>query len=146
MNKVEQWLLYIANALVGGTGLVYAWMRYLLKPAGEFAIVNHPWQPFVQHAHIWAAPLLVLAIGHVSYHHAIVYWRSGTVSGRRSGIAMLALALPMIFSGYFLQTSVDETWRLVWIVVHVATSTIWLAGFVAHLVSHVRARGRSAPC
>jgi hypothetical protein len=140
MSRLDQWLLYLANALVGGTGLVYAWMRYLLKPEGEFAIVNHPWQSDVQHLHILTAPLLVLIIGHITYHHAIVYWQAGTKPGRRTGITMLALALPMIFSGYFLQTAVDETWRTIWIVIHVATSALWLAGFAGHLLAHLQSR------
>lgn len=140
MNRIDQWLLYVANALVGGTGLIYAWMRYVLKPVDEFAVANHPWQPFVQHAHIWTAPLLVLVIGHVAYHHAIVYWKAETRPGRRTGLSMLALALPMIFSGYFLQTAVEETWRTAWMVVHVATSIAWLAGFGLHLVTHAAGR------
>jgi hypothetical protein len=140
MSKLEQWLLYVANLLVGGTGVVYAWMRYLVTPDGEFAVVNHPWQPFVQHAHIWTAPLLVLVVGHVLYHHAIVYWRSRTRLGRRTGTTIALLALPMIFSGYFLQTSVSDTWRTIWTVVHVATSLLWLGGTAAHVLTHVRDR------
>ncbi len=142
MNRIDQWLLYVANALVGGTGLVYAWMRYLLKPVDEFAVANHPWQPDVQHLHILTAPLLVLVIGHIAYHHAIVYWKAGMRPGRRTGLSMLALAAPMIFSGYFLQTAVSETWRFTWIIIHVSTSLIWLAGFGLHLVVHARNRRR----
>jgi hypothetical protein len=144
MNKIDQWLLYVANALVGGTGLVYAWMRYLLEPVDEFAVANHPWQPDVQHLHILTAPLLVLVIGHVAYHHAVVYWKADTRPGRRTGLTMLALAMPMILSGYLLQTAVSETWRITWIVIHVSTSVIWLAGFSLHLVTHARNRRSQA--
>lgn len=129
-----------SNLLVGGTGLVYAWMRYFAESADAFAIVNHPWQPTVQHLHVISAPLLVFAFGHMFYHHALLSWRAMIRPGRRSGLTMLFLAVPMIASGYLLQTSVEETWRTTWIVVHVATSLAWLLGYGAHLFTHFSAR------
>ncbi|HPK65509.1 MAG TPA: hypothetical protein PKX99_02905 [Thermoanaerobaculia bacterium] len=63
MSRIEAWLLHIGSLLVGGTGLVYAWMRYVATPADPDAVVSHPWQPMVQHLHVLTAPLLVLAIG-----------------------------------------------------------------------------------
>ena len=140
MTRFDRWLLYVANLLVGGTGMVYAWMRYILKPVEEFSIVNHPWQPFVQHAHVVVAPLLVFAIGCVWHHHAMLYLKSAVRPGRRSGTSMVFLALPMVLSGYLIQISVEESWRNAWIVVHVATSVLWLAGFAAHLFTHKLAK------
>lgn len=140
MSPLEKHLFLAANLLVGGTGLVYGWFRYFATSDDPFAVVNHPAQPLWQHLHIWLAPLLVLAVGHFLYHHALLYWRAGTTEGRRSGLSMLALAPPMIFSGYLLQTAVDETWRQVWIGLHVATSLLWLAGVGVHLLSHYASR------
>jgi hypothetical protein len=31
-------------------------MRCLAEPADEWAVVNHPWQPHLQHLHVLAAP------------------------------------------------------------------------------------------
>ena len=59
MTRLEAWFLHVATILVGGGGLVYAWMRYFVRPDDPFAVVNHPWQPDVQHLHVLAAPLLV---------------------------------------------------------------------------------------
>ena len=56
-------------------------------------------------------------------------------SRRRSGILLVGLAAPMILSGYLLQTAVDEPWRRIWIALHLASSTLWLAGTVAHLLT-----------
>lgn len=143
MTTFDRWLIGLANLLVGGTGLVYAWMRYLLQPADEFAIVNHPWQPGVQHLHILVAPLLVIAFGQLWHQHAWLAWRAGAPRGRRTGLTMLATGLPMIFSGYLIQISTEEVWRNVWVVVHVAVSLLWLTGYASHVIRH-RLRGDRA--
>ena len=140
MNAFDRWLFYAANLLVGGSGLVYAVLRYLVKPTDPYAVVSHPAQPLWQHLHIWTAPLLVFAFGHFFYQHALLYWQAGTRPGRRSGLLMLGLAVPMIASGYFLQTAVDESWRQAWIIIHVATSLLWLVGVLAHLFTHYSIR------
>lgn len=136
MSTFDRWLVGLANVLVGGTGLVYAWMRYLLKPVEEFAVVNHPWQPDVQHLHVLAAPLLVLGFGQLMHQHAWLAWRAGARHGKRSGLTMLATGLPMIFSGYLIQVATEESWRTIWVFMHVATSLLWLAGYGIHLIRH----------
>lgn len=140
MTRAEKYIFIAANLLVGGTGLVYGWFRYVAKSDDPFAVVNHPAQPLWQHLHIWTAPLLVFAFGHFFHQHALLYWKAGTEPGRRSGLSMLALAVPMIASGYLLQTAVDEAWRQAWIITHVATSLLWLAGVIAHLFTHFSTR------
>ena len=138
MNAFDRWLFYAANLLVGSSGLVYALLRYLVKPTDPYAVVNHPAQPLVQHLHVWTAPLLVFAFGHFFYHHAWAGWRGGVREGRRSGLTLLALGGPMIASGYLLQTATSEGWRTAWIVIHVAASLLWLAGAAGHLLAHRR--------
>jgi hypothetical protein len=142
VSRGEAWLLHVANALVGGTGLVYGVMRYFMAPIGDAGVVNHPLQPLVQHAHLWTAPVLVFAFGHIWHRHAWSYYRSPQREGRRSGVTLLMMAVPMILSGYFIQTAVSEFWRLTWIVVHVGTALLWLACYPAHLVSHWLGRRR----
>lgn len=131
MTRFEAWLVHLANLLVGGTGLVYAWCRYVAVPADEFALV-HPWQAAAQHAHVLAAPLLVFALGFIWRAHVWAGFRLGSPGRRRSGVTLLALAAPMIASGYLLQVAVEPPWRRGWIAVHVATSALWLAGTLAH--------------
>jgi len=140
MTRAEKYLFITANVLVGGTGIVYGWFRYFAKSDDPFAVVGHPAQPLWQHLHIWTAPLLVFAFGHFFHQHALLYWKAGTLPGRRSGLTMLALAVPMIASGYLLQTAVDDMWRQAWIITHVATSLLWLAGVIAHLFTHYSTR------
>ena len=76
MSRSERLFLHVANGLVGGTGLVYAAMRYLMNPTDEWSVVNHPWQPHVQHLHVLVAPLLVFAAGLIWSRHvsALRFW------------------------------------------------------------------------
>lgn len=140
---MTRWLagfVHAANALVAATGLLYAWMRYGLAPPDAYAVVNHPWQPFIQHLHVWTAPLLVFAVGLIWQAHVWSHWRSGMASGRRSGVSLLASLAPMVASGYLLQTAVSPAWRVAWLAVHLASSTLWLVGYAAHAVAKLRRR------
>lgn len=143
MSRFEAWTTHAATLLVGGTGLVYAWMRYLVHPADPFAVVNHPLQPFVQHLHILVAPLLVFAAGLMWHQHAWAYWRRGVQRHRRSGASLLFTLVPMVVSGYLIQTAVDGGWRRAWVIVHLAASGLWLLGYLAHQVPALWQKRRS---
>ncbi len=131
MSRGQAVFLHLANLAVAGTGLVYAWMRYLVAPADEWAVVNHPWQPLVQHLHVLAAPLLVFAIGLIWSVHVLGKLQNGH-RVRASGLGLMALFLPMVASGYLLQVAVDPGWRQTWIWIHVASSLLWVAAFAFH--------------
>lgn len=132
MSRFEALSLHAATLLVGGTGLVYAWMRFLVTPADPFAVVNHPWQPLVQHLHVLAAPALVFALGLVWRAHVVAGLRLGVGERRRSGVGLALSALPMVASGYLLQTTTAPEWRRIWLWVHLATGALWLAGYLVH--------------
>lgn len=140
MNRLQAWTVHLSTAAVGGTGLVYAWMRYLLQPADPYAVVNHPLQPAVQHLHVLAAPLLVFAAGLVWREHAWGHWREGVVRRRRSGLGMIVALAPMVVSGYLLQTTVTPGWHAAWVGIHLGASALWLAGYAGHLAVAVRRR------
>ena len=133
-------LLHLSNLLVLLTGSVYGSMKYFMKPASEFDVVNHSWQPHVLHAHVVTAPFLTMVIGSMLIHHAWVYFTTGMREGKYSGLAMAGLALPMIFSGYFIQVSMNDAWRLAWIILHIITSTLWTLNYVGHWFFHKKAR------
>lgn len=134
MSRFEAWTLHLGTLLVGGTGLVYAWMLYLLTPLEPWAVVNHPWQPQVQHLHVWLAPLLVFGAGQIWRAHAWVHLSRGVRRRRGSGLALTATLVPMVVSGYLIQTAVGEGWRAVWVGVHLAASALWVAGHLAHVL------------
>lgn len=133
MTRGQLVMLHIANLAVAGTGLVYAWMRYLVEPADEWAVVNHPWQPHLQHLHVLAAPLLVFAVGLVWSGHVAAKLRNGR-RNRVAGVGLTALFLPMAASGYLLQVAVDPGWRGRWVWLHVAASLLWIGAFIVHQV------------
>jgi hypothetical protein len=134
VSRFEAWFLHLSSLLVGGTGLVYAWMVYLVKPADPYSVVNHPWQPAVQHLHILVAPLLVFAAGMVWRRHAWSHWQRGVEPRRRSGASLIFTLVPMVVSGYLIQTAVEGDWRRIWVVVHLVASGLWLLGYLAHQV------------
>lgn len=135
MKRVDAWSVHASNILVGGTGAVYGWMRYFTAPTDPYAVVNHPWQPALQHWHVWTAPLLVFAAGLIWRNHVVAHWKSGRPGGRWSGISLALTLVPMVVSGYLIQTAVGGGWRQAWIIVHVSTSVIWILGYLAHLVT-----------
>ena len=120
---------------MGITGVVYGYMRYFAEPADPYAVVNHPWQPVLRDTHIVTAPLLVFAVAWVWQDHVWKRVRSGFRARRSTGLALFALFVPMVLSGYLLQVAVEPAWKNVWIVLHVATSCVWTVGFLVHLVS-----------
>jgi len=134
VNRFEAWMLHVSNLLVGGTGLVYAWMIYLVKPEDPYAVVHHPLQPQVQHLHILVAPLLVFTAGLIWRRHVWWQWRRGNGERRRSGVSLALFLVPMIVSGYLIQTAVDAGWRQIWVIVHLTSSGLWLVGYLGHQV------------
>jgi len=140
MNRWDSWILHAANVLVVSTGIVYAVMRYLLKPVDEWAVINHPWQPHLQHLHVLTAPLLVFACGLIWNQHVAENLGRGGQRGRRSGPGLLFALVPMILSGYLIQTTVAESWRQAWIVVHLISSAAWTLAFVGHFAGPIWAR------
>lgn len=145
MKRWELWLQYAANLLVIGTGSVYAFMRYFLQPIDEWAVINHPWQPYVQHLHVLTAPLLVFACGLIWHRH--VARRIGAEEHRRggSGPGLAAALVPMIASGYLLQTTSATSWRQVWLVLHLASSGLWTLLVATHFLRWSKIRDRLGP-
>ncbi len=141
MSRAVAWFTHSATFLVGASGLTYAVMRYLLRPADPYAVVNHPWQPAVQHLHLLTAPLLVFACGLIWQHHICPGLGRGRTSRWWSGAATSASLVPMIVSGYLIQITVADSWRAVWVAVHVVASVLWIGGYALHFAGRWRRRG-----
>jgi hypothetical protein len=149
VSRTLAWFVHLSNAAVGLTGLVYAWMRYAMEPGDPYSVVAHPAQPFVQHTHLWAAPFAVFAVGLIWQQHVWKHWRRRLSARRRTGLMLMTTAAPMILSGYLIQTAVTPTWRTVWIVAHLGTSALWVAGYLGHALLKKNgtksSMGRTAP-
>lgn len=135
MTRAEAWLQHLSNLLVGGTGLIYAWMRYALAPEDPYAVVNHRFERDVQHLHLLTAPLLVFAVALVWQRHVWARVRSGFAPRRPTGLALAISFAPMLASGYLLQTAQSQAWRTAWIWVHLSSSGLWLVALAVHLLS-----------
>lgn len=135
MTRAEAWLQHVSNLLVGGTGLIYAWMRYAVEPDDPYAVVNHPLERDVQHLHVLTAPLLVFAVALVWQRHVWARVRSGFAPRRPTGLALASSFAPMAASGYLLQTAEAEGWRTAWLIVHLMSSGLWLLAMLVHLLS-----------
>ncbi len=144
MSARLRWLVHAANLSVALTGVIYFVMKFLMEPVDEWAVVNHPWQPAMQHLHVVAAPLLVFVVGYIWRQH-IAYGLAHGEASRRSGWGLILSFAPMAASGYLVQISTDETWRTIWSYLHLVTSGVWLLAFAAHLVASLTvARHRAA--
>ncbi len=132
MSRSQAWFLHFSTLTVGGTGLVYGYMRYFAEPKDPFTVVNHPLQPDVQHVHILFAPILVFACGWIWQNHAWKRVRSGFKQHRRSGWMLILTLLPMVFSGYLVQISEQDSIRLFWTWVHGVSSCVWILFALVH--------------
>lgn len=142
MTPGERALHHLSNLLVGGTGLVYLWMAWLLTPPDEWAVVNHPWQPDVQHLHVLVAPLLVFAVGLMWRTHIQMRLRLQGGFKADSGTLLVLLFAPMVVSGYALQVSADEGWREAWSWLHGLSGGVWTLGYLVHFLRR-KARSRA---
>ncbi len=144
IEKMDLWLIRVATVLAAGSGLVYAAMIYLLEPTDEWSVVNHPWQPHVQHLHILVVPLLVFAVAVVWRSHALNKQKGKRNSGRFSGWGLMLVFWPMVASGFLLQVSISESWRSFWALSHLICSLLWLAAAAGHVVVSIVKRRAAA--
>jgi hypothetical protein len=135
MTRGSAWGVHLAVLAVGGTGLVYGWMRYFLEPVDELALVHHPLEPRFQHLHVLFAPLLVFACAAIWNEHVWKRVRGGHRPRWRTGLVLFALFLPMVLSGGWVQVAEGETVRQLAIWTHAGSGTVFCVAYVAHLVS-----------
>lgn len=134
MTPLEKWLVWLSTAAVGVSGIVYGVMKYLMRSDDPYAVVHHPWQPVFLKLHIVTAPVLVFAVGAVFARHVVHHWRSGRETGRGSGLAIVATLIPMMLSGYLIQTLTSASWIFRVAVLHMTASALYLLGVAAHEV------------
>ena len=122
-----------AVLLTGGSGLAYAWMKYLLKSSDPFSVVNHPWQPFLLSAHVLAAPALLFALGLITREHIVGKYRDPkSRRGRRTGIVLAWILPPMVATGYGLQVLTSRGPRQIMGWAHLAVGILFLFLYGTH--------------
>ena len=127
----------LAAALSGG---VYGWFRYFGQRLGDFGPEPSPWQGWWQHVHVLAAPLLLFMLGVAARGHLLIKLRAGGREGRRTGLTLGFLIVPMALAGFGIQVVTDERWRLTLAWVHGISASIFTLGYLIHLVAIWRYR------
>lgn len=147
MNRFQRGLLLWSSLLTALTGVVYWWMDTMLTPVNEWAVVNHPLQPWVLKAHIVVAPVLVFAIGLITMDHIWKHFRSAVQGGRRSGLTTMFVVVPMVVTGYLIQVTTHERWLTVVAWAHIATGLVYALGVLCHwwVVGRGRTKRRRRP-
>jgi hypothetical protein len=135
MSRTQVISLHLSIALTALTGIVFAWMKYVMKSDDPFAVANHPLQPHMLSAHVLLAPVLVFVLGWTYANHMAPRLLLGETRRRFSGLTSMILMAPMIASGYLLQIATNDSIRKVMAAAHWFTSAVFVVGYVMHLVS-----------
>ena len=133
IGRFERILLVAATLLTGATGLIFAWMKFLVKNSDPFSVVNHPWQPYFLSAHVLAAPILLFAFGLIAREHVVSRYRDTRARrGRRTGILAVWIGLFMVVSGYALQVLTSQAPRSAIGLGHLGAGMLFLLLLSAH--------------
>ena len=141
-NRLSYAFLAAAATATIITGFVYGYLHYFCESEDEFSVVNHPLEPLFRSLHIIAVPALTLMLGIFWINHAWPYLQKKHKQGRRTGLVLCISALPMIFSGYFLQVTVSPAWKTAWVWIHDVSSVLWTLGLIFHFVTHRKRKAR----
>jgi hypothetical protein len=135
MSRLQLLWLHLSIALTAITGIVFAVMKYWMKSADEFAVVNHPLQPHMLAAHVVLAPVGVFLLGWTFSNHMLPKYRFGDGRRKRSGVSAMLLIAPMVLSAYLLQIATNETVRHAMAVSHWVSSGIFVVAYGIHLLT-----------
>ena len=133
MSRAQVALLQLSLLGMALTGLVFAWMKYFMKSDDPFAVVNHPWQPYLLDAHVLIGPVAVFAIGWIFSNHIWPAYRGGAPN-RASGIVAMLFIVPMTVSGYLMQVAVADAARKAFAVSHWVSVALFAIAYIAHLI------------
>lgn len=127
--RVIRWCFALASA----SGVAYGVMKYLLAGSDPDSRVGHPWQPAILAAHVLAAPVAVFAMGLLLRAHALPQLKRGEPEGRGTGLALTAIGIPLVFSGYLVQVFTGEALRKGSGWTHAALGVVFALAFVLHV-------------
>jgi hypothetical protein len=133
MNRWEAWLIRGGFGLTAASGILYGIAKYFLASPDPDSRVGHPWQPVFLAAHVLVAPAAVFAMGLLLRGHVLPRIRLGEREGRRTGLTLLTIGLPLVLSGYVVQVFTGETARKATGWVHAAIGVLFTLTFLLHI-------------
>jgi uncharacterized membrane protein len=141
VRPFQKWLLWMSSLAAGTTGVVFWWMDSMMEPLGEWAVINHPLQPWVLKAHILSTPVLVFAVGLIATDHIWRHFRNAVRPGRRSGVSTMWVVAPMVLTGYLIQAVTHQGWLVFLAWLHLAAGVFYVLALLLHQVAVRRWRG-----
>lgn len=135
MSRLQLIWLHVSIAITTITGIVFAVMKYFMKPVDEFSVVNHPIQPHMLAVHVVVAPVALFILGWTFSNHMLPKYRFGNGERRKSGISAMWLILPMTLSAYLLQVATAEPLRQAMAVAHWVSSGVFVLAYAVHLLT-----------
>jgi len=133
MKRWEASLIRWGFGLASASGVVYGVMKYFLAGSDPDSRVGHPWQPAALAAHVLAAPVAVFCMGLLLRGHALPRLMGGEREKRTTGLALTAIGVPLVFSGYLVQVFTGEAVRKVTGWLHAAVGIVFALAFALHM-------------
>lgn len=138
MTAREKWTFNLLALVVSASGLAYLWMKYGMASGDPFALVNHPWQPWMLAIHVLASPWFLVMFGVLVNSHISLKLAAESGQDRRSGYLSLVAFVTMTFSGYALQVATNPRTTRAMLVLHLVSSGLFVLAYGAHLVIGLR--------
>jgi hypothetical protein len=133
MTRWEAWVIRAGFGLAAVSGVLYAVFKYFVANPDPDSRAGHPWQPVFLAAHVLAAPAAVFAMGLLLRGHVLPRIRTGEREGRRTGLTLLTIGLPLVLSGYLVQVFTGETARKATGWLHAAVGVVFALTFLLHV-------------
>lgn len=142
MTRFERWSVWLTSGTVAVSGLGFFAAKYLVVPVEPWAVINHPLEPWLLKLHVMSAPLFVFAIGLISTKHIHAHIRARVRRGRRTGMSLVWVLVPMVASGYLLQVVTNIGWlgALGW--AHTGVGVLFVVLIAGHRLSIGKRRSR----
>ena len=134
MTSWYRWSFALVTFIVTASGVAYFVMKYFLESVDPFSVVNHPLQPLMLHVHVLSSPWLLLLFGALLQGHVAAKLKQSGTPNRWSGLISIGSFAVMAITGYLLQVTVSTSLARAFMAAHVASGTIFVVSYGAHVV------------
>ena len=140
MSSFELWSMRLGAGLATLTGLIYGSLRYFGGVEGEFGPEPSPWLSVWQHAHVLVAPVLVFGFGVVMAGHARTLLAGPVRRGKRTGLGLALVGVPLVLGGYAIQVVMTASTRSMLGWLHAGLGVLFALAYLAHWAKKIPAQ------